>query len=110
MILLLIKLLAGHAFGDYALQGDFIAMYKNRHVRSPTGETIWPYVLTSHALIHGSMVFLITGNIHLGMAETLAHWLIDFGKCEKLFGFHIDQWLHIGCKLLWAWQALNHNF
>lgn len=105
MITMLFRLLAGHALGDYALQGDFIANFKNRHTASL--ETIWPYVLTSHALIHGFFVYLATDSIHLGIAETIAHWVIDFCKCEKWFGIHIDQWLHIGCKILWAYLVLR---
>lgn len=106
---LLFKLLVGHALADFALQTDWIAKNKNRHaipggydpkIHGPL-QTIWPYVLTSHALIHGAFVFLATGRIELGIAETMAHWMIDFGKCEKWYGIHIDQALHIFCKLLW---------
>jgi hypothetical protein len=101
MITLLFKLLAGHALGDYALQGDFIAKFKSRHTPSP--EVIWPYVLTSHALIHGLFVYLATGSTNLGIAETCAHWIIDFCKCEKWFGIHVDQIFHIWFKILWVY-------
>jgi hypothetical protein len=110
MISLLFKLLAGHALADFALQSDFIANNKNRH-SIPKGynpdlhgpmQTIWPYVLTSHALIHGLMVFLATGSTTLGLIETGAHWVIDFGKCEKWYGIHTDQWLHIGFKVAYV--------
>lgn len=106
---LLFKLLCGHAIADFALQTDWIACNKNRHY-APKGydpalhgpqQSIWPYVLTSHSLIHGLMVYLATGSLELGIAETIAHWMIDFGKCEKWYGIHLDQWLHIGCKILW---------
>lgn len=115
MIQLLFKLLCGHALADFALQSDFIATNKNRHA-IPKGynpqlhgpmQTIWPYVLTSHALIHGLMVMLATGSVLFGILETLAHWAIDFGKCEKWYGIHTDQWLHVGFKLLWAWMILK---
>jgi hypothetical protein len=113
MVSILFKLLAGHALGDYALQGEFIATNKNRHFK-PKGydpalhgpqQTIWPYVLTSHALIHGLFVYLATASIGLGIAETCAHWLIDFAKCEKWFGIHIDQALHLICKVLWVYLS-----
>ena len=29
------------------------------------------------------------------------HWFIDFGKCEKLYGMHVDQTMHLVCKVLW---------
>lgn len=102
MLTKLFLLLAGHALGDFALQGDFIAKFKSRHTPFFTGETIWPYVLASHALIHGAIVFLITHSVRLGIAETIAHATIDFIKCEKKINFHLDQTLHIACKILWS--------
>lgn len=110
MITLLFKLLCGHAVADYGLQNDFVGRNKNRNA-VPIGynpklhgpiQKVWPYVLTAHAMIHGAMVIIITGNVYFGMAETLSHWLIDFGKCEKWYGIHTDQWLHIGCKVVMA--------
>lgn len=109
MIELFFKLLCGHALADFALQSEFIANNKNRH-SVPKGydpklhgerQTIWPYVLTSHALIHGLMVYIATGNSIWGVLETISHWLIDFGKCEKCYGIHTDQALHLLCKVLW---------
>lgn len=102
--MILFLLLAGHGLGDYALQNDFIANNKAR-VGSIPG--FWPYVLTSHALIHGMLVAIITGQVALGVAETVAHWLIDFGKCEKKYGIHTDQALHILCKAAWALLAVG---
>jgi len=107
---ILFKLLCGHAVADFCLQTDWIANNKNRH-SIPKGydpdkhgpqQTIWPYVLSAHALTHGLATYLATGNIWFGMAETVAHWLIDFGKCERMYGIHTDQWLHIGCKVIWT--------
>ena len=103
-------LLIGHAFADFVFQTEFIANNKNRH-SVPKGydpklhgkiQTIWPYVLTSHALVHGGIVWAITGNVWLGLAETICHWLIDFGKCEKWYGIHQDQFAHIVCKVIWS--------
>jgi hypothetical protein len=100
-------LLAGHALADFAIQPDAMARGKSRHfvprqAESRKAETIWPYWLTSHALIHGAAVALATGCVPLGIAETVAHWLIDFGKCEDWYGFHVDQAAHVACKLAWA--------
>lgn len=105
----LFLMLCGHAVADFMLQHPWVAQNKNRHAVS-TGydpklhgprETIWPYVLTAHALTHGAFVCLATGSAALGLAETAAHWAIDFGKCERWYGIHVDQWLHIACKVLW---------
>lgn len=115
MIALLFKLLCGHAIADYALQSDFMARNKNRNM-IPVGydpalhgpmQKIWPYVLTSHALIHGSFVFMATGRYELGIAETVSHCVIDFGKCEKWYGIHTDQIAHILCKVLWMYLAIK---
>lgn len=115
MITLIFKLLAGHALADYALQTDWVAKNKNRHA-IPVGynpelhgpmQTVWPYVLSSHALIHGLMVYAATGSVVLAYAETVAHWLIDFGKCEKWYGIHTDQALHVACKVMWIAIAIG---
>ncbi len=108
---LMFALLCGHAIADYALQSDFMATNKNRNaipkgydlVRHGPMQIFWPYVLTSHALIHGAFVALLTGSTLLGLVETAAHWIIDFGKCEKKYGIHVDQWLHIACKVFYVW-------
>jgi len=106
--------LAGHALADYALQTEWIATNKNRHVRkglSPEAQKqmqiIWPHLLTAHSLHHGLIVYLVSQSITLGVAETVAHWLIDFGKCEKWYGFHTDQALHVVCKILWVLAISN---
>lgn len=105
----LFLLLIGHAFADFGLQTEWIANNKNRH-NIPKGynpklhgklQTIWPYVLSSHALIHAGFVYLITGNIIYAYMEFIFHWIIDFGKCEKWYGIHTDQALHILTKLFY---------
>lgn len=107
MITLFFKLLIAHAVGDFGLQNDFIANFKSRHSKFFTGEIIWPYVLGAHSLIHGGIVFIITHNPYLAFLETMLHGLIDYLKCEKLFGFHVDQFLHVLCKFLWAYLAVR---
>lgn len=100
-------LLIGHALCDYPLQADFLARGKNRHsvMTPPPGakpQTIWPYCLTAHALIHAGFVLIITGSPLLSAAEAASHWLIDYAKCENWTGIHWDQWLHVWCKVLWV--------
>lgn len=96
---ILFKLICSHAVADFCLQNDFMAKNKNRHLAVPG---FWPYLLSAHALTQGLGVYLVTNNVYLGIAETVVHWIIDFGKCEKWFDLHIDQTLHIACKVLWA--------
>ena len=104
---MIFQLLVGHAIADFALQSDWMAKNKNRHVSPsyvPEGQKFtptWFYVLSAHALIHGGMVFLITNSLLLGMLETLVHWIADFAKCENWTNPHVDQAIHIGSKVLW---------
>jgi len=107
-IILFFKLLIGHAIADYCLQNDYISVNKNRNA-IPKGynpelhgamQTIWPYVLSAHALSHAGFTFFITNNFYASLFEFTSHWLIDFGKCEKWYGIHTDQWLHIFVKVI----------
>jgi len=110
MIELFLYLIMGHALADFALQPEVMAKGKNRNrpvdmSKIPPGQkiqTVWPYWLTSHALIHGGVVDLITGSFELALAETVIHWLIDFMKCENITGIHADQFFHALCKAAWV--------
>lgn len=104
MISLLFKLMFGHALGDFS-QSDFTAVHKSRFAKFFTGETIWFHALFAHSMIHGGFVYLATGSVVLGMCEVVFHFIIDFLKNEKLYGFHMDQALHIACKVLIAYVA-----
>jgi len=100
-------LIAGHAIADFWMQSDALAKMKNRHRAtdpSPgqTPQAIWPYALTAHAIHHGAVVGYLTDSLQIGVAETAAHWLIDFGKCENWYGIHVDQVLHLLCKVGWC--------
>lgn len=97
-------LVAGHALADYPLQGEFLAMGKNRAKPSPF--IPWYQALGAHAAIHGGMVAVITGIWWLGALEAVAHALIDDAKCTGKIGFNTDQALHIGCKALWIALAM----
>ena len=94
-------LLIAHALCDHPLQGEFVALRKNRHYRpeGDDGETIWPYCLSVHALIHGGGVWVVTGSPALGLVEFFLHWIIDFLKTESITNIHIDQLLHVLCKV-----------
>lgn len=102
---LFFKLMVGHALADFALQSTEMGKGKNRNRKPdyiPEGQKYtpcWHYWLTSHALIHAGFVWLFTGNIWLGVAELILHWLIDFAKCENWTNPHQDQLLHVLCKI-----------
>lgn len=99
MLFILFLLIAGHALGDFALQNQYVSDAKNRNTEH--GKEVWWMVLTSHALIHGGIVALITSSVTLGIFETIAHWITDFAKCEKLIDYKTDQFLHISHKFIW---------
>ena len=103
----------GHALADYPLQGEFLAMGKNRHHASSLPNTgrgspshVWVHCLTSHSLIHAGTVWIVTGLFSYAVAEFVLHWIIDYLKCENVTSFTQDQLLHMVCKgvfvfLLW---------
>lgn len=107
MIETFIVLLWGHAVADFGLQSNFMATYKNRNNQPPVppGQkrvTVWPYYLTAHAMIHGAMVYLITGSVIWGVYETVTHWILDYLKTGNYTNPHQDQFGHIFLKFLIA--------
>ena len=107
---LLFFLIAAHALMDYSLQNDSMAVCKCRKSNSPLALSVpWFYWLTAHALLHGGavgVVFRWMGFnwevvVALAAAETAIHWVVDYGKCEKWYSLHVDQTIHILCKLAW---------
>ena len=108
---LFFQLLVGHVMGDFVFQRSIMATSKCRHAeiyktaskRFPP----WYYWLLTHALVHGGAVYFITGNLALGLIETALHTVIDFGKCEHWYRIHVDQALHILCKLAYVYFILQ---
>lgn len=100
MIQTFLTLVAGHFVADFPLQSDAIATGKNRNLDPAKFGVPWFYWLISHAATHALMTGFILQNVYAGMIEFVCHFIIDFGKCEKIFGIHIDQILHIICKLV----------
>jgi hypothetical protein len=100
-------LLVAHFALDYPLQGDTTAREKSRHSTTPLqGFVPWYYWLTAHSFMQGGGVALVTGSVSLGIAETVLHWVIDYGKSERWYSIHVDQLLHLACKALWFWLAV----
>ena len=96
----LFYLLAAHALCDFPLQGDYLARGKNH--KAPLPGSPWFLLLLAHALIHGGAVALVTGNVWLGIAETVAHASIDYAKCDGRIGYVTDQGAHVACKVAWT--------
>lgn len=97
---LLFALFVAHSLADYPLQGDFLAQGKNRN--TALGKLFWPYALSSHAMIHGGFVFLLTGSVWLGLAESIIHAGTDWLKCENKISMLADQAIHYACKAAWV--------
>ena len=96
---LLILLILGHFLADYPLQGDKMAVEK-----CPGKDVTldWRWWLSAHAATHGFVVALLTGIPLLGVAEIVAHSLIDFGKCRLGYKLIVDQAMHSACKVIWV--------
>lgn len=92
-------LLGLHALCDFALQDWTMVQQKNRNVYD-RHKGHWLYWLTAHSLIHGLAVTLILGPT-FGILEAVAHAVIDYQKCEGRTNLHVDQALHVLCKLVW---------
>lgn len=92
-----IALVIGHFVGDYVLQSDVMAIHKSRHKPHPA--VPWYHWLTTHAGVHGAIVWAITGIVWLAVAEIVLHWMIDLAKCEQKTTLNQDQIMHIGCKV-----------
>lgn len=99
-------LLVGHAVCDFVLQGPVMGSGKSRR-RWRSGEFApdfppWYAWLGAHALTHGGAVTLLSGSWGLGALEAVLHGVIDHLKCEERIGFHLDQGLHLLCKVAWV--------
>lgn len=114
LVALLFFLLVVHALMDYALQNETMAVCKCRGCDHPVAKSVpWFYWLTAHAALHGAGVGVVVRwfgydwgiVVALALAETSIHWAIDYGKCVKWYSIHVDQALHVACKLLW-WGLL----
>jgi len=104
---MLFALIIGHALADYPLQGKFLAIRKNRHIKpldygGDVPSNIWVYCLSAHSLVHAGAVWVVAGSALLGFVEFVLHWWIDFAKCEKWTNFHQDQGLHLLSKLAYV--------
>ncbi|MEM9480637.1 MAG: DUF3307 domain-containing protein [Verrucomicrobiota bacterium] len=106
-LIVFFALLIAHSLGDHPLQGDFVAVYKNRHVKvpkelDPQQPSVWFHCLTAHSLIHGGLVWIVLGNPMFAFVEFVLHWIIDAIKSEGWTNIHVDQLLHVLCKAVYV--------
>lgn len=90
-------LIIAHALADYPLQSAYMAQHKDRHAAGSASE--WLIALLAHSTIHAGGVWLVTGNLYLGLVEFVLHILIDTGKSKKLYNLVVDQLLHVACNI-----------
>ena len=95
-------LMCGHALADFPFQTPDMAKGKNRKLGPAHNTVPWYYWMTSHCLVHGLSVTLLTGSVYLGAAEAVVHFGLDTAKCEGWTDIHFDQLAHTVCKAVWA--------
>lgn len=106
MIEVLFRLLIAHALCDFALQSMWMVDGKERGAKEVFPSPHWSIVLTAHCLICGAGVWWATGVLWLGLIEVIAHWLIDFAKCEGWSNPNDDQAAHICCRVFYiVWMV-----
>lgn len=100
-------LIGSHFICDYALQSAY--MSEAKCPVCPCGcdqKWIWP--MLAHSFTHGVGVAIATGSVILGLSEVAAHFCIDLAKCNKVTNIHVDQFLHLLCKLAWfGWYCIG---
>ena len=89
-------LMCAHALCDFQLQNGAM------HIRKKPGTEHWHYWMAAHALIAGGAVYVVTGSAFLGIAETVAHFIIDTWKSNNRIGFNTDQLLHVLFRVVYA--------
>ena len=108
MIELFIKLMFAMAVTDIALQSDWLAFTKTRInppvVQGVVGlpEIAWYYAMGAHSMINGAGVWLVTGNVWFGVAETALHFIADVLKVKGVIGQHLDVIFHVICRVFYA--------
>jgi len=103
----------GHALADFPLQGEFLAMCKNRRhlirLKDPNlPPNMWIACMAAHCLIHAGTVWVITGSVVLGVVELVVHSMLDIAKCEGKTQFSFDQCMHLVCKAVYVAIGMVH--
>lgn len=110
MLNILFLLIAGHYLMDIVLQSEKTGLSKNPRFTPPgyrpeihgPKAAVWIHELTGHAFSHGLAVYLATQNLYLGLTEVVLHWTIDLFKGKQAYNVHVDQALHLSCKIIYV--------
>lgn len=106
MIYLIICLIFSHYLCDFALQSSYMAKMKSKlnDVKQKLAndgmygdqvyQMTWFYVLSAHAIIHGGVVYLLTGYVEFFFITMITHGIIDKLKTSYKTNIHQDQFLH----------------
>lgn len=105
----LLKLCFAHSITDLALQTKFIAMHKSPLADSSHPNVMWQTTLIGHGLINGTGVWLVTGNVWLGLLDATAHTVIDFFSSSMLLDHISDQVLHLAVKMVIVYLWVTHE-
>jgi hypothetical protein len=100
IMMILLGLVAAHFLCDYLFQTESIALGKNRLLAKARFGVHWLYWMTTHAVTHSVGVYIVTGSLVASVFEFIAHFIIDVAKCEGYIGLHLDQALHMACKVI----------
>jgi len=97
----------GHALADFPLQGEYLALGKNRRYLEKLGDPlrppqIWVSCMGAHCLIHSGAVWAVTGSSLLALIEFVLHWTLDTVKCAGRTNYTQDQAMHLVCKALYV--------
>ena len=97
-------LLFFHFLFDYPLQGDFLSKAKNRS--NPIPGIPWWQALGAHSFMHAMGVFIVTGYWFLFVVEFVVHYITDDLKCTNKLTFNQDQFIHVLCKVIYAFIVI----
>lgn len=99
-------LVGGHMFCGHVWRSEFLNLNKSHLKPGPNRWAPWYYCLFGHALIHGTVVCVLTNSLICGVGEVLVHAGTDYIKAEGYINFKHDQMIHGSSKILWATIAM----
>ena len=104
-----IKLMLAMAVTDLAIQTEVMAFAKGDTKPTVVQDPPWYYFMGAHSMVNGCGVWLVTGNVYFGVAESVLHFVIDHLKCSHIISSRVDLTLHIGCRVIYAviWKLIG---
>lgn len=104
IVLILASLVFFHYLFDFPLQGDYLSRAKNQ--ADPLPHTPWNHAMTAHCFLQAGGVYIVLGIWWIAALEFVSHFIIDSMKCHGELTYRQDQYLHIGCKVIWVILAI----